>query len=82
MYIVVVLVQTAIDIAIEADLFIRINAATKGSTITSKKMSTYLVLFGMAQYVPALGAYVLDSSSSPACSNLPWQSTLYTSEIR
>ncbi|KAF9036474.1 hypothetical protein BDZ89DRAFT_1100636 [Hymenopellis radicata] len=48
MYIVVVLVQTTIDIAIEADLFLRINAATNGSTITSKKMSTYLVLFGMA----------------------------------
>jgi hypothetical protein len=58
-YVLVVLVETAIDLAIEGDLLIRINDANQAATsVTSKKMPVYLTVFSLAQCV-ALPAHLI-----------------------
>lgn len=53
LYLLTVLVETAIDLAIEADLLIRLHDFDKGdadSDILSRKMPVYLTIFALAQY--------------------------------
>jgi hypothetical protein len=49
-----VLVETIIDLAIEGDLLIRVNASKEtsdGSNLADRKMPVYLGIFAFAQYV-------------------------------
>ena len=60
-----VLVETAIDLAIEGDLLIRLHDVDKGTdadadnNVVSRKMPVYLVIFALAQCVtqPAIVAW-------------------------
>jgi hypothetical protein len=58
LYILTVLIQTTIDLAIEGDLLIRFNEALKNGQInesalySSRRMPVYLSIFALAQYVP------------------------------
>lgn len=57
LYLLTVLVETTIDLAIEADLLIRLHDVDKGgedSDIVSRKMPVYLTIFALAQCVHAL----------------------------
>jgi hypothetical protein len=60
LYILTVLVQTTIDLAIEGDLLMRFQQAVEqgdiaeSATISSRKMPVYLSIFALAQYVLVL----------------------------
>lgn len=59
LYLLTVLVETAIDLAIEADLLIRFHEVDKGREDVdtfSKKMPVYLTIFALAQYVQLVAA--------------------------
>lgn len=53
LYLLTILVETAIDLAIEGDLLLRLHEVDKGNTAVSKKMPVYLAIFALAQYVPS-----------------------------
>ena len=55
-----ILVETAIDLAIEGDLLVRIHEVdtVSGKDIVSRKMPVYLAIFALAQCVPNI-CYVL-----------------------
>lgn len=48
LYVLVVLVETTIDLVIEGELLIRVRAETE-STTDHQRMSAYLSIFAMAQ---------------------------------
>ena len=53
LYLLTVLIETAIDLAIEADLLIRFHEVDKSSPdneAVSRKMPVYLTIFALAQY--------------------------------
>ena len=50
LYVLTVLIETTIDLAIEGELFLRIKQADSASE-TSQTMPTYLTVFALAQYV-------------------------------
>lgn len=54
LYVLTVLVETAIDLAIEGELLLRVHDVTKNNEdqITSRKMPVYLSIFALAQCVP------------------------------
>lgn len=54
LYLLTVLIETAIDLAIEGDLLKRLYDFDKGSDNVSRKMPVYLAVFATAQYVPSL----------------------------
>lgn len=57
LYLLTVLVETAIDIAIEADLLIRfheVGGSAANNEVLSRKMPVYLAIFTFAQYVHTL----------------------------
>lgn len=54
LYLLTVLVETTIDLAIEADLLIRFHEVDKNvpnNELVSRKMPVYLTIFALAQYV-------------------------------
>lgn len=53
LYVAVVLVQTTIDLAIEGELFLRVQRLSEqsDSNDTTKRMPVYLSIFALAQYV-------------------------------
>lgn len=52
LYVLTVLIETTIDLAIEGELLLRVRAETKeDDQITSRKMPVYLSIFALAQYV-------------------------------
>ena len=51
LYLLTVLVETAIDLAIESDLLVRFHQVNEGKDGVSKKMPVYLTIFALAQYV-------------------------------
>lgn len=52
LYILVVLIETTIDLAIEGDLYLRVDRGAEATNdATAKKMPAYLSIFAMAQYV-------------------------------
>ena len=54
LYLLTVLVETTIDLAIEADLLIRLHDVDKNDTdkdVVSRKMPVYLAIFALAQCV-------------------------------
>ena len=59
LYLLTVLVETTIDLAIEADLLVRLHDVDEGKEVVSKKMPVYLAIFALAQYVqqPLSAAY-------------------------
>lgn len=60
LYVLIVLVETAVDLGIESDLLVRFHEAGKADDETvSRKMPVYLGIFALAQYV-------LRSAFSPA----------------
>lgn len=48
LYLLTILVETAIDLAIEGDLLLRLHEVDKGNTAVSKKMPVYLAIFALA----------------------------------
>ena len=59
-YLLTVLIETAIDLTIEGDLLARIHIANEqfkqsGLSTTSRKMPIYLTIFSLAQYVARSG---------------------------
>ena len=59
-YLLTVLIETAVDLTIEGDLLIRIHQANdedsqSGLSTTSRKMPIYLTIFSLAQYVARSG---------------------------
>lgn len=50
LYVLTVLIETAIDLTIEGELYLRIKQADSASQ-TSQTMPTYLTIFALAQYV-------------------------------
>lgn len=53
LYIITVLIQTAVDLAIEGDLLIRVNHAIDNGQLAQdfgRKMPVYLSVFALAQY--------------------------------
>lgn len=83
LYVLTVLVETAIDLAVESELLLHMHRATEqiesstgqnlGSADT-KKMSVYLSIFVLAQCV-AINPIWLPLIGFSAFSNLRWQST-------
>ena len=63
-YLLTVLIETAVDLTIEIDLLIRIHEANdedsqSGLSTTSRKMPVYLAIFSLAQYVgPGLASSI------------------------
>lgn len=51
LYLVTVLIETAIDLAIESDLLVRFHQVNEGKDNVSEKMPVYLTIFALAQYV-------------------------------
>lgn len=53
LYLLTVLVETAIDLAIEGDIFLRFHAADSSDSqdMATRRMPVYLAIFAMAQYV-------------------------------
>ena len=54
LYLLTVLLETAVDLAMEAELFLRLkdtNAIDNTDNQQSEKMPVYLSIFAMAQYV-------------------------------
>lgn len=50
LYVVTVLIETTIDLAIEADLLVRVHEAEpNGSQTAKRKMPVYLSIFALAQ---------------------------------
>ncbi|EMD41724.1 hypothetical protein CERSUDRAFT_110297 [Gelatoporia subvermispora B] len=60
LYLLIVLIETGIDLAIEGDLIVRVNAVAKDDgTIASQRMPVYLSIFALAhvfQFIMALDA--------------------------
>jgi hypothetical protein len=50
--VITVLVETAIDLAIESDLLVRLQDAGSVDNDSANKMHVYLSVFALAQYVP------------------------------
>jgi hypothetical protein len=79
-YVLVVLIETAIDLAIEGDLLIRINAANdiaQGQEVgtVSKKMPVYLAIFSLAQCV--ILSSIAEPPSSPFSINAAYGSSCW-----
>ena len=51
LYLLTVLVETTIDLAIESDLLVRFHQVNEGKDVVSKKMPVYLTIFALAQCV-------------------------------
>ena len=51
LYLITILVETTIDLAIESDLLVRFHEVDKGKDNVSKKMPVYLTIFALAQCV-------------------------------
>lgn len=56
LFVLTVLLETAVDLAVEGDLLVRLNSTTSGEKFgdleqAQKKMPVYLALFALAQYV-------------------------------
>lgn len=51
-----VLIETTIDLAIEADLFVRFQDFKRDDFTAHSKMPVYLAIFAVAQYVSPLAA--------------------------
>lgn len=52
LYVLTVLIETIIDIAIESDLLVRAQSEGDDSDATTRRLPVYLAIFGFAQSVP------------------------------
>lgn len=77
LYLLTVLVETAIDLAIEADLLIRFHELDKNESsnkdIVERKMPVYLTIFVFAQYVISLCQTDIPLMLRAAFSSLLWR---------
>lgn len=86
LYILTVLIETAIDLTIEAELLVRVHSENITSDdedeISSRKMPVYLSIFALAQYASSsIDTYTLSLKDAAACFSLSWRSTLCMLEI-
>lgn len=79
LYVLAVLIETTVNLAIEGDLFLRIREMTKdlpkdSESLASRRMPVYLSVFAIAQWVllSATFSYSVLRTRSSACFNLSW----------
>ena len=82
LYVLTVLIETAVDLAIEGELLLRINNVESSQGAERKTMPVYLSIFALAQCVTAVHcicAFVYGPCLI-ACFNLLWRWMPYTLE--
>lgn len=74
LYLLTVLVETAIDLAIEGDLILRFHESSLADDqdMATRRMPVYLSIFALAQYVLSPLLEYLDNELRTACSNSSW----------